>query len=73
MYAEVIKRLRDRGDEVNGENILDEFRSGGSFETPLLGKVEFNDRLLFTPPVTLKQINTTSASASEDEVIATVG
>jgi branched-chain amino acid transport system substrate-binding protein len=73
MYAEVIKRLRDRGDEVNGENILDEFRSGGSFETPLLGKVEFNDRLLFTPPVTLKQINTTSASASEDKVIATVG
>jgi branched-chain amino acid transport system substrate-binding protein len=73
MYAEVIKRLRDRGDEVNGENILDEFRSGGSFETPLLGKIEFNDRLLFTPPVTLKQINTTSASASEDEVIATVG
>jgi branched-chain amino acid transport system substrate-binding protein len=73
IYAEVIKRVRDRGDEVNGETILEEFRSGGTFETPLLGKVEFNDRLLFTPPVTLKQINTTSAPASDDEVIATVG
>jgi hypothetical protein len=73
IYAETIKRLLDRGDEVTGENLLEEFRSGEAFETPLLGTVTFNDNLLFTPPVTLKKINDTSASASDDEVIAKVG
>jgi hypothetical protein len=73
IYAEVIKRLQDAGDEVNGENIIKELRSGKSFDTPLLGEVTFNDNLLFTPPVTLKEIKDTAAPASDDEVIATVG
>jgi branched-chain amino acid transport system substrate-binding protein len=73
IYAEVIKRLQDAGDEVNGENIIKELRSGKSFDTPLLGEVTFNDNLLFTPPVRLKEIKDTAAPASDDEVIATVG
>jgi branched-chain amino acid transport system substrate-binding protein len=73
IYAEAVKRLQERDEEVTGESLLDEFRNGEPFETPLLGTVEFNENLLFTPPVTLKQITDTAASASADEVIATVG
>jgi branched-chain amino acid transport system substrate-binding protein len=73
IYAETIKRLQDRGDEVNGENIIDEFLNGEPFETPMLGTVDFNENLMFVSPVTIKRITDASAPSSNDEVVATVG
>jgi branched-chain amino acid transport system substrate-binding protein len=72
-YAELIKKLRENGDEVTGENILKLVDDQKDFSNlPLQGSTTFTDAGTVIKDVILKQIEDASKNPGEDPELATI-
>lgn len=72
LYAEVIKRLREQGAPVTGDNVLATLASETDLEMPIVGPMDLTDQLTYKAPTVIRQIKDYKAEPLEDATVASV-
>lgn len=72
LYAEVIKRLREQGAPVTGDNVLATLASDADLEMPIVGPMDLTDQLTYRAPTVIREIKDYKVEPLEDETVATV-
>lgn len=72
LYAEAIKALREQGAPVTGTNVLAIVNSATDLEAPIVGSMDFTDKLTYHGPTIIRQIENYRDNPLDDTTVDSV-
>lgn len=72
LYAEAIKELREQGAPVTGTNVLSIVNSSTELTAPVVGPMDFTDKLTYHGPTIIRQIENYQDNPLDDTTVDSV-
>lgn len=72
LYAELVDRVKEAGDEVNGDNLVKALEANSTMTLPIQGEITFNENRTLEGAINLVRVTDPAGPVASDEVIATI-